>query len=200
MKKMIYSSLAFCFVLNSSALMADVSSITPKLKVAYCVTKTSENKVNTPINRFANQKKADLVVSEIKKLGKIKFSRHGNVIKVPIRITIKNNGKSTARSFKVATEIFNPRFRSYYHINFHAFGYPSSRPTVNIHLEPGESTSIYGKLWFAKSYQGRNIRIRVKADACARWEKRESYCRVRESNEKNNYSQTIRIVMPKRSI
>lgn len=150
------------------------------------------------IKNAHNSKKADLVISEIKKRGKVIIPKNKRgKIKVPIQITIKNQGKKVAQHFRIATEIFNNSVRHYSFIPLYTSSHPSSRPTIKINLSPGQSTKIYGQLTIPNNKRGRNIRIRAKVDDCSGEQFKHYYCRVRESNERNNYSGTIRIVIPK---
>ena len=202
MKKTIYTSLAACLILSSPFLMTKLIAETPILRttiqIEQRITTPNKRPIPTRINLSDKSKQADLVITEIKKMGRVRGSRVGHHVKVPIRITIKNRGKRTAKRFKVATEIFNPNLERYSFIGFHAPGYSSSRPTVKVNLRPGESTSIYGKLLFSNRFKGTNIRVRAKADDCRRGEGyRQSSCRVRESNERNNYSGNARIIIPR---
>lgn len=177
--------------------MAETSIIKTTIRIDYKVKKTPVKKIPTRVRYVDNSKKADLVITEIKKIGNVRVPRKNRNIQVPIRITVQNRGKRTARTFKVATEIFNPNIRNYTFIRFHAPGYSSSRPTVKVNLAPGQSTSIYGKLIFSQEFRGRNIRVRAKADDCRGRGYARSHCRVRESNEKNNYSGNARIIIPR---
>lgn len=202
MKKTIYSSLAACLILSAPILMteltAETSIIRTTIQVDQRITNPNKRPRATRINYSNKSKQADLVITEIKKMGRVRSSRVDHRIGVPIRITIKNKGKQTARRFKVATEIFNPSLERYSFIEFHAPGYSSSRPTVKVNLRPGQSTSIYGKLLFSSRFRGTNIRVRAKADDCRRGEGyRRPSCRVRESNERNNYSGNARIIIPR---
>ena len=198
MKKATYSLLTACLIFSTpSSLMAESQTVRGTVQIDYTITKSPSRHMPRRINYSDKSKKADLVITEIKKMGRVRTSRHRN-IRVPIRITIKNRGKRTARKFKVATEIFNPSLERYSSIKFHAPGYSSTRPTVKVNLAPGESTVIYGKLLLSKRFRGTNIRVRAKADHCYRGEGyRKSSCRVRESNERNNYSGNARIILPR---
>lgn len=193
MKKIILSSIVASVLLSTQFLIAD-TAVNMRVDYRY-------SKPHIPIPghmNYANKfKQADLVITEIKKMGRVVVPRSNRNIKVPIRITVKNRGKRTAKRFKVATEIFVPHLNNYYFIKLYAPGYSSSRPTVRVNLAPGQSTSIYGKLVLSKKYKGRNIRVRAKADDCGGEEFRRSYCRVQESNERNNYSGNARIVIPR---
>lgn len=200
MKKTFYSSLAILLTLSTPLLitesMAESTVISTTIRIDHQLKSPPKRQIPTLIKYTDSSKQADLVITEIKKMGKVRTSRNQN-IKVPIRITIKNRGKRTARKFKVATEIFNSKLEKYSFIKFHAPGYSSSRPTVRVNLAPGKSTSIYGNLYFSSRFRGRNIRVRAKADDCRGRGYTKSPCRVRESNERNNYSGNARIVIPR---
>ncbi|MBF0442554.1 MAG: hypothetical protein HQK54_11665 [Oligoflexales bacterium] len=106
--------------------------------------------------------------------------------KVPITVTVKNQGSAAASKFKIGAEYLDSTGRSH----TVAFTQPGPvyvyYPWINS-LGVGNSVVVSGTLDFLPIATG-TVRVRVLADSCSEDEFMPAYCRQNESSETNNYS------------
>lgn len=133
----------------------------------------------------------DLVVTGLETTGTATVSEDGN-IEVPVRVVVRNQGSAEAGVFKVATEYTGPQgtFAA-------AFTVPGQGdiwyPHTNAPLAPGSSVTFAGRVTFLASARGTTISLRAIADSCSGDEFMPEYCRIEESREDNNDSQSITV-------
>lgn len=134
---------------------------------------------------------ADLVVTRIESTGSPTL--RGDVIEVPLSVTVRNQGTSAAGAFKISTEYSTGSDRRAYAV---AFTVPRQTdiwyPRVTS-LAAGRDITFNGKVSFRNSLRGQAVVLRAIADSCSGDEFMPSHCRVRESNESNNRSLPITI-------
>jgi hypothetical protein len=118
----------------------------------------------------------------------------GDVIEVPIRVTVRNQGTSASGAFKVSTE-FTARGESRAYAVAFTVGSDIWYPRVTS-LAAGRDVVLNGKVSFLNSLRGKEVALRAIADSCSGDEFMPTYCRVRESNESNNRSASTTISLP----
>ena len=142
----------------------------------------------------------DLVITNVKQTGVPKINNSGSP-EVPISVTVKNIGNFKASIFKVAVYFRSHMVRNHmkgpFVVAFKVPGqsnmwYPYSVGTI----APEASITFNGNLIFHPYYRHKKVTIWAEADSCSGDEFKPSYCRVKESNENNNKSTPISIVLP----
>ena len=138
----------------------------------------------------------DLVVTSLEETGYSGVDLEGRPV-VLARVVIRNRGGSAADIFKVSTE-YNRVGEPYtYGVAFTVPGQGSiSYPFTSAPLAPGDEVSFEGKVTFPSYMQGVDVEIRALADSCDGDEFKPDYCRVEESNEGNNVSSSISVLLP----
>jgi hypothetical protein len=138
---------------------------------------------------------ADLIVTRLEVTGTPVVV--GDRIEVPFLVEVRNQGVAPAAIFKVAVEYARPGadFLSV------AFAVPGDRDTTypfsRVPLTTGRSTVFAGRLRLPISERGARLSVRAFADSCWGDEFLPEYCRVRESDERNNRSRTISLSLPR---
>jgi hypothetical protein len=131
----------------------------------------------------------DLLITRLERRGSPVV--RGDVIEVPIRVTVRNQGTSASGAFKVSTE-FTARGESRTYAVAFTVGRDIWYPRVTS-LAAGRNVVLNGKVSFLNSLRGKEVALRAIADSCSGDEFMPTYCRVRESNERNNRSSPITI-------
>ena len=121
------------------------------------------------------------------------YIRDSNPI-VPIHVTVKNVGNTTADPFKLSAHFLD--HTGLYVVAFTA-GSDLWYPRIASPLSPGESVPFIGELIFHPSRRGTNVKIWTLADSCSGEEFVPADCRVAEKNEDNNWSAGIGVLLPK---
>ena len=116
-------------------------------------------------------------------------------VEVPIRVVIRNQGKTPAGIFKTALDYKGPK--GVYAVAFIVPGQSNLwYPMTSGPLAPGAQVAFSGKVTFPPSVRGVTVDLRATADSCSGDEFKPDYCRVDESNEGNNHSTPITIRLP----
>jgi len=160
------------------------------------------NDIHIPINTVPlpglrptiNFAQADLTFSSVRyRAPRIR----GNRIEVPVIFSVKNQGRANAGRFKLSADyvaLGNPR-------SFLAALSPSrstrGRYMYKNGLRVGQSSRTFAKVSFPLSMRGKIIAIILKVDSCAGDEFMKPYCRISESNERNNLSRRHLVQLPR---
>jgi uncharacterized protein YkwD len=131
----------------------------------------------------------DLVVTRLERTGSPTL--RGDVIEVPIRVVVRNQGTSAAGTFKVSTEYTARGDSRAYAVAFTVPGQTDIWYPRILSLAAGRDITLNGKVSFLNSLRGREVSLQAIADSCSGDEFMPPYCRVRESNESNNRSTPI---------
>lgn len=134
---------------------------------------------------------ADLVVTSLKVTGSPKINSKGS-FEVPVEVTIRNNGKSTAGIFKVSLE-----YNKGYTVAFTAPGDNSWYRFSKGSLRSGRTERLSGVAVLSPKLSGQTVYLRAVADSCSGDELMPKYCRVNESNENNNRSKSVSVKLSK---
>lgn len=122
-----------------------------------------------------------------------------NSAEVPIRVVIKNQGNAAAEKFKVSTEYTGGTIdpaRNFV-VAFTVPGHSSIwYPATSASLAAGDEVAFRGKLIFNPSERGVTVSLKATADSCSGDEFMPDYCRVEESNEGDNESVAISVLLP----
>jgi hypothetical protein len=113
-------------------------------------------------------------------------------LEVPIRVIVANRGKAAAGAFKVSVEAEGRT------VPFRVNGQQNPwYPMVN-GLGPGQSTGFDGVVSLPAAGVNTNsgLRLSATADSCSGDEIFTNFCRVRESDERNNVSAAVRVPLP----
>lgn len=112
---------------------------------------------------------------------------------IPILLVVTNRGDTAANPFEIAAEYTLNGFTSSVQLGDESYDVFTSDP-----LAPGESFRYAGEvLVFTRSeLYGRTVSLSVVADSCSGTEKFAATCRVAESDEANNRSPIIDVILP----
>jgi hypothetical protein len=142
---------------------------------------------------FACNGKPDLVVSSLQVTGPPVLN--AGAYELPIRVVVNNQGSSAAGVFKVSVEYTGPG--GTFAVSFTVPGQPNIwYPYTTVGLAAGNSVTFDGKLTFHPSVNSVTVTIKAIADSCGGDEFMPGYCRVDESNEANNKSTAVTVVLP----
>lgn len=136
----------------------------------------------------------DLVVTSLKVNNfEPNMSKKTTYIELPIRVTVRNQGDEAADIFKVETVYFINN--ETYTIPFRVLGENDTTfPYTDEPLGPGEEITFDGEVLFNYSMEDKIVSIKAIADSCKEdWGA--PYCRVEESNEDNNESPEVEVVV-----
>jgi hypothetical protein len=142
---------------------------------------------------FACNGKPDLVVDSLQVTGPPVLNATGSY-EVDISVVVKNQGSSAAGAFKVSVEYTSPQ--GTFAVSFRVPAQPSIWYPSTTGLAEGSRVTFNGKLTFHPSVKNMTITIRAIADSCSGDEFMPNYCRVDESNEANNKSTAVTVVLP----
>lgn len=136
----------------------------------------------------------DLIVKSIQQNGTPTVNQEDQV-ELPIKVTVKNQGNKSAGIFKVSTHYTGAS--GTYAV---AFTVPSESdiwyPYTDNPLSQGGEVTFEGKIIFHPSVHGVTVTVKAIADSCSSDEFAPDYCRVKESDESNNESTTISVILP----
>jgi hypothetical protein len=145
----------------------------------------------------------DLVVIGLESTGRTFVNQEGQVT-VPIRVVVRNQGNGDADIFKVATEYSGGAIapERTFVVTFLAEstaevdpangGYPFTRRS----LPAGGEVTFGGTVIFHPSERGVTVSLTATVDSCSGDELMPDYCRVQESNEANNLSAPVSLLLP----
>jgi len=135
----------------------------------------------------------DLVAS-LEVTGPVSFGNRQSPVIVPVLVTVTNRGGKTADIFKVsidgATQAGTFVRPFYTQANPDSF-YPFSETP----LEPGGQIVFAGLVGFNRNDLGQQVRLTALADSCSGDEFVPAECRVMESNENNNVSEPVNVLL-----
>jgi hypothetical protein len=140
-------------------------------------------------------RRADLVVTEFVATGEPEVVTNGSEtsVEVPVSVTVENQGNADADIFKVAV-LYTSGAQEFV-VAFSVEGESSLwYPFTDEALEPGASVTFNGTLIFADG--GETVVARAEADSINGDEFIPDFGRVRESDEDNNLSEPLTIVLP----
>jgi hypothetical protein len=142
----------------------------------------------------------DLVVVTIETTGPSSIDPEDHV-EVPVRVVVRNQGNAAAGGFKVSFQytggVNTPDTNAVVPFTDAAgqvVWYPGTGTSSP--LSAGKEVTFEGKLLFGQAEHGVTVSLTAMADSCRGDEFMPEYCRVQESNEGNNTSTTIPIVLP----
>ena len=136
----------------------------------------------------------DLVVVAFEKTGAVTLDKENRAV-VPVHVAVKNRGSSEAGVFKIAimyTGVDGPRYTSFVVKGQKDPRYVQTRGI----LKPGSEFVFNGTVVFHPSEQAMIVPMYAVVDSCNGERDMPSYCRVDESNERNNQSDSISITLP----
>jgi hypothetical protein len=114
---------------------------------------------------------------------------------VPVRAIIRNQGGLKADVFKVSTEFTGSS--GTFVAPFTVQGQTNTwYPYTSAPLVPGGDVTFEGKVILSYSLAGQALSLNAIADSCSGDEFMPDYCRVQESNEGNNVSNPILLLLP----
>lgn len=136
----------------------------------------------------------DLIVVAFEETGPVTINKEDRA-EIPVHVAVKNQGGAEAGVFKITvmyTGIDGP-----HRVDFMVNGQSDPRYvyTRGI-LKPGTEFVFNGTVLFHPSEQAMIIPLYAVADSCDGEQDMPSYCRVDESNEKNNESEPISVTLP----
>ena len=138
--------------------------------------------------------KPDLAVTSLATTGAPTINADSSIA-VPIRVVIRNGGTASAAIFKTATKYIGPQ--GTFEVAFTVPGQSSIwYPRTNSSLAPGSDVTFNGKVTFHSTLRGASVKLIAIADSCSDDEFMPNYCRVDESNEGNNGSNSVSLSLP----
>ncbi|MEN8182477.1 MAG: CARDB domain-containing protein [Myxococcota bacterium] len=136
----------------------------------------------------------DLVVTTIESDG-TPIVNADNSAEVPIQVVVRNQGSAAADVFKTAVDYTGSQGTFVV-----AFTVPGQTdiwyPHTSGSLAAGAEESFAGILTFHPSVHGETLGLHAVADSCSGDEFMPDYCRVQESDEANNRSDSLTVVVP----
>jgi hypothetical protein len=150
--------------------------------------------VSIPLQGRALSPGPDLVVTSLIRTGPPTLNLQGRV-EVPIRVKVSNQGNTAAGIFKVATEYTRPQ--GTFVVAFTVPGQDNTfYPFTKTPLAAGNSVTFTGKVIFHPSVRNVTVTLRAIADSCSGEEFVPDFCRVKESDERNNTSVPLTLSLP----
>jgi len=149
----------------------------------------------TPTNSITPIPPPDLVVVDFQVTGPPQNIVKSGTIRVPISVTVQNQGGTVPEIFKLSAHysLFNRISTAPFTVSGQA---GSAYPFITTSLATGQETVVTGWMIFSNQLQGQVVTFGVLADSCSGDELMPSYCRVMESNESNNESRLIPFRLP----
>jgi hypothetical protein len=146
----------------------------------------------------------DLVVRVLEVTGPAIVNQRDGSVEVPVLVVVKNQGGGAADVFKVSTEysggVISPRttFVVAFTVKSTADVDGSNRfyPLTRRLLPAGREVTFVGTVNFSAEERGATVSLTATADSCSGDELMPEYCRVAESNERNNESRLISMTLP----
>lgn len=189
--KKIKSYLVCIFLLVSGNTIAQVSDVVsfPEI-ILPTESSTLDSSLFIPIPSFS----PDLVVTELSVTGDT-ILRADGFSETPVRAVIKNQALITASTFMISAGYITSR--GDFMVAFTVPGQNSIwKPRTMASLFPNETVAIEGVLTGHPSTSGETVEFYVIADSCAAEEFMPEYCRIQESDETNNTSDTVSVSLP----
>jgi hypothetical protein len=123
---------------------------------------------------------------------------------VPVDVTVVNGGDEIAGRFKIAVQYSHVSFSGFLETTVSSLRNPDGSFTSDGHytwtsraIFPGRTATFRASILVPKAIpRGATVYFRFHADSCAGDEFMPFFCRVQESDERNNYSLTKSIVLP----
>jgi hypothetical protein len=138
--------------------------------------------------------KPDLVVTSFRLTGTPRVA--DGSVRVPVAVTIRNQGAISAPVFKVATE-YRKAGGPTYAVAFAVAGESTMwYPFTDAALAPGRSAVFSGDVVFTPGERRTRVTIWANADSCSGDEFMPKACRVDEVNELNNRSVALTVRLP----
>ncbi|MFN8455401.1 MAG: choice-of-anchor D domain-containing protein [Anaerolineae bacterium] len=143
------------------------------------------------------------VVADVDAAGPVFVNENGQAV-APIVVIVRNQGQTPAAVFKVTTQytggLISPG--STFVVAFTA--QPSTEvdpaggfyPFTRQPLPPGGEVTFIGQVTFNPAERGVTVSLSAEADSCSGEESTPAFCRVAESNEGNNVSASIPLLLP----
>lgn len=134
----------------------------------------------------------DLIVTDFETTG-APFFRQDQGVSVPVRVTVKNQGNANAGIFKVSLHYTGSQ--GTFAVAFQVEGQDNLwYPYTSANLSPGNEVTFEGNALFIHGNE--TVSLWALADSCSGDEFMPDYCRVDESNETNNESDAIAVILP----
>lgn len=136
----------------------------------------------------------DLVVSSLETTGPPSVNAE-NSVEVPIRVVVENQGTGTAGDFKTCVHYTDAD--ETFSVSFTVPGQDDLwYPYTNAPLNADAETTFSGIVTFHPSVHDQTVSLHATADCCGGNEFMPDACRVDESDEDNNQSETISVSLP----
>ena len=136
------------------------------------------------------------LVAVIDTIGSPTVNAAGSV-ELPVRVVVSNIGTGGARTFKVSVSYSEVADPGGFVVAFTVPGQTNNwYPMTSSTLAAGASVTFDGILTFHPSVRGVSVDITALADSCSGDEFAPAFCRVEESDETNNESNTITEALP----
>ena len=136
----------------------------------------------------------DLTVKSFEQSGPSTINSE-NSIELPVKVVVENMGKGKAGIFKLSTTYTESS--GTYPVQFYVPNMSDKwYPHTFAPLYTKESIIFEGVLIFYPSMQGITISVNAMADSCLDKDNTPEYCRIKESDENNNRSSSLSVVLP----
>lgn len=142
----------------------------------------------------STKSKPDLVVVAFEVTGPVTINGQNQVV-VPVHVAVKNQGGYETGVFKVATMYTGEDGPE--NVAFTVSGQTDSRyPFTSKPLESRAEVVFNGDVVFDDFSDGMQVPLYAVADSCSGDTNMPQFCRVDESNEKNNESEPVMVTLP----
>jgi hypothetical protein len=142
----------------------------------------------------------DLIVTDFHSTGAAIFDPRTGTLQIPVTVVVQNQGRAAATLFKVAIEFAKkgsgePSARA----DFTIPGFADLRsPMTRAPLAAGATITFTGRVVLPARLSGDPVLLQAVADYCTGEGLKETYCRVYESNERNNRSRQALFQLPRK--
>jgi hypothetical protein len=136
-----------------------------------------------------------LVVTVLQVTDSAKIVPQQDIIFVPIYVIVNNQGQATADIFKLSAHYagLGGKFVAPFSVSGQSNNwYPYSTAPLAV----GHEVTFSGIVTLPAGLQGQTVVLSVLADSCSGDESMLTYCRVAESNESNNESPLLALLLP----
>ncbi len=180
---------------GSSTSTSSASSSTTSGGTGSSTSSTSSSSGSGSSSSGSSDERPDLVAT-LRPSADSGWDANGNY-SIPIEVTVTNRGGSAAAVFKTSTEHTDPQY-GWLMTPFQVDGRTPYYPQTTEPLEPGQSVTFIGAVFLEQEMAGETVELSVVADSCNGDGSSiaESYCRINESDESNNRSAPMRVVVP----
>jgi hypothetical protein len=118
-------------------------------------------------------------------------------VELPVTVQVKNQGYGQFGKFKVSVEFKRVGFNDSFVVAFDVPGQNNDwYPMVIDPIGHEQSATFAGRLTFDPAVRGERIVLRAIADSCAGDNGMPDFCRIRESDERNNKSAPVWVALP----